>query len=378
MSHTDELEEYDAELELRLKREYADVFPLFRFCVLTQEATYLCNRFERDFMPQASYPFFHITMEDVWVWDKNRPTRIIPKVEIYTTQDVTVEILKGVETPESAEPRPRDRGPTCSWRSMSATPRPRRGSTAATELLHEWRISTERAATADEIAADHDQILRLRGGSLGELDEMVVALGGPDPLGGLPEPVAEVPAPRGPGHRAGRAHGHLPGDRQPARAGGRPDRQRGRGPPAPRRPLHRRGLRHRDDLRRRLGRRRVPRRGHRPRHRDLPGRPHRPGRPPGQGRAGRPEPGDRQVDHREHALGHGLRHGRDGRRRRGADEGGARARPVVVATGGLPSLVSPLSEQIDEVTPRSSPSRGCAWCTSCNSCATRPPTGEAR
>lgn len=43
------------------------------------------------------------------------------------------------------------------------------------ELLHEWRISTERAATADELAADHDQILRLRGGSLGELDEMVVA-----------------------------------------------------------------------------------------------------------------------------------------------------------------------------------------------------------
>jgi type III pantothenate kinase len=43
------------------------------------------------------------------------------------------------------------------------------------ELLHEWRISTERNATADELAADHDQILRLRGGSLGELDEMIVA-----------------------------------------------------------------------------------------------------------------------------------------------------------------------------------------------------------
>lgn len=43
------------------------------------------------------------------------------------------------------------------------------------DLLHEWRISTERGATADELAADHDQILRLRGGSLGELDEMVVA-----------------------------------------------------------------------------------------------------------------------------------------------------------------------------------------------------------
>ena len=43
------------------------------------------------------------------------------------------------------------------------------------DLLQEWRISTERDATADELAAHHDQILRLRGGSLGELDEMVVA-----------------------------------------------------------------------------------------------------------------------------------------------------------------------------------------------------------
>jgi type III pantothenate kinase len=42
------------------------------------------------------------------------------------------------------------------------------------ELLHEWRIATERGATADELAADHDQILRLRGGSLGALDDMVV------------------------------------------------------------------------------------------------------------------------------------------------------------------------------------------------------------
>ena len=95
MSHTDELEEYDAELELRLKREYADVFPLFRYCVLTQEATYLCNRFERDFMPQASYPFFHITMEDVWVWDKNRPSRMLPRTEVFTSADVTVEELRG-------------------------------------------------------------------------------------------------------------------------------------------------------------------------------------------------------------------------------------------------------------------------------------------
>jgi len=94
MSHADELEEYDAELELRLKREYNDVYPLFRYCVLTQEATYLCNSIERTVDIQPSYPLYRIVMDDVWVWDKNRPSRIIPRVEIDTTQDVTVEILK--------------------------------------------------------------------------------------------------------------------------------------------------------------------------------------------------------------------------------------------------------------------------------------------
>lgn len=42
-------------------------------------------------------------------------------------------------------------------------------------LLHEWRVSTERTATADELAAAHDQIMRLRGGSLDELDALIVA-----------------------------------------------------------------------------------------------------------------------------------------------------------------------------------------------------------
>lgn len=42
------------------------------------------------------------------------------------------------------------------------------------DLLHEWRISTEREATVDELAARHDQLLRLRGASLGDLDDLVV------------------------------------------------------------------------------------------------------------------------------------------------------------------------------------------------------------
>ena len=95
MSHLDELDEFEADLELTLKKEYSAVFSLFRYCVLTQDATYLCNRLDLQYVPQPSYPFFHLKMEDVWVWDKNRPTRIIPRAEVYTSSDVTVEELRG-------------------------------------------------------------------------------------------------------------------------------------------------------------------------------------------------------------------------------------------------------------------------------------------
>ena len=105
MSHLDELDEYEAKLELRLKKEYSDVFGLFRFCVVTQDSTYLCNRHELRVLPQTSYPFFHLTMEDVWVWDKNRPSRIIPRTEVHTTQDVTIEELKTDDDIETTLPR---------------------------------------------------------------------------------------------------------------------------------------------------------------------------------------------------------------------------------------------------------------------------------
>ena len=101
MSHLDELDDFEAELELRLKREYSAVYSLFRYCVLTQDATYLCNRLDLQYVPQPSYPFFQLKMEDVWVWDKNRPTRIIPRAEAWTSSDVTVEELRA----EGDEPR---------------------------------------------------------------------------------------------------------------------------------------------------------------------------------------------------------------------------------------------------------------------------------
>ena len=94
MWHLDELDEYEAELELRLKKEYSAVFSLFRYCVLTPDTTYLCNKVELQPRVQQAYPLFEVEMEDVWVWDKNRPSRIIPRTRIFTSGDVTVEELR--------------------------------------------------------------------------------------------------------------------------------------------------------------------------------------------------------------------------------------------------------------------------------------------
>lgn len=97
MGNSEELDEYDAGLELRLKKEYADVFQIFSYCIVTDEATYLCNELDIDCVPHSAYLLFELDMQDVWVWDRNRPTRILPRAHVYTTGDVTVEQLKGDE-----------------------------------------------------------------------------------------------------------------------------------------------------------------------------------------------------------------------------------------------------------------------------------------
>ena len=132
MSHLEDLEEYDAELELTLKREYATVFGLFRYCVLTQEATYLCNKLDMKIEHQPSYPLFHLRMEDVWVWDKNRPSRIIPLAEevhtypiFWQTYTMSAKPNEGAQKGDDSIaarrcPRPsagscRRRRPPCCW-----------------------------------------------------------------------------------------------------------------------------------------------------------------------------------------------------------------------------------------------------------------------
>ena len=95
MSQQDELDEFEAERELRIRREYEDVFTLFRYCVLTADGTYLCNKLQVDKLEIEGRPYFQLELEDVWIWDVNRPLRLLQRVQVHTSGDVTVEEIRG-------------------------------------------------------------------------------------------------------------------------------------------------------------------------------------------------------------------------------------------------------------------------------------------
>lgn len=97
MGHAEDLEEYESKLELALKREYQTVYPLFLYCVITHEATYLCNSIEVRHVAGAGVVMFDLQMDDVWVWDRNRPSRIIPSARVFTTADLSIEQLKDAD-----------------------------------------------------------------------------------------------------------------------------------------------------------------------------------------------------------------------------------------------------------------------------------------
>ncbi len=93
----EDLERYEADVELQLYQEYRDVFSLFRYSVETERRYYLTNKVDVQVRNADADVFYDVAMEDVWVWDKNRPSRIIPRADVHTTQDVTVEELKPID-----------------------------------------------------------------------------------------------------------------------------------------------------------------------------------------------------------------------------------------------------------------------------------------
>ena len=90
---SEELESYEADLELSLLREYRDVTRLFRYVVETERRFYLANGVKRVYIERGGQSWIELTLTDAWVWDMYRPSRFVPEVTIVTSRDVNVERL---------------------------------------------------------------------------------------------------------------------------------------------------------------------------------------------------------------------------------------------------------------------------------------------
>jgi Protein of unknown function (DUF2469) len=88
---TDDLERYEAELELQLYREYRDVVSIFKYVVETDRRFYLCNTVDLKVRTEGSDAYFEVTMSDAWVWDMYRPARFAKNVKVVTFKDVNIE-----------------------------------------------------------------------------------------------------------------------------------------------------------------------------------------------------------------------------------------------------------------------------------------------
>ena len=90
---TEDLEQYEAELELQLYKEYKDVCPMFSYVVETERRFYLANDVNQTVHNSDGRTHIEIEMRDAWVWDMYRQSRFVPSVRIVTFKDVNVEEL---------------------------------------------------------------------------------------------------------------------------------------------------------------------------------------------------------------------------------------------------------------------------------------------
>ena len=90
----EELDNYEAEVELSLYREYRDVVSQFSYVIETERRFYLANAVE--LIPQTSGGgdvYYEVRMSDAWVWDMYRAARFVRYVRVITYKDVNIEEL---------------------------------------------------------------------------------------------------------------------------------------------------------------------------------------------------------------------------------------------------------------------------------------------
>ena len=99
----EELEKYEAEMELALYREYRDVLPMFRYLIETERRFYLANKVDVNERREGEDVRFELALTDAWVWDMYRQNRFVPSVRVITFEDVNIEELRRDDGPDPSQ-----------------------------------------------------------------------------------------------------------------------------------------------------------------------------------------------------------------------------------------------------------------------------------
>jgi hypothetical protein len=89
----EDLERYEADMELQLYQEYRDVLNMFQYVIETERRFYLANKFDLQVRNEDGETYFDITLHDAWVWDMYRSARFVTRVRVVTFKDVNIEEL---------------------------------------------------------------------------------------------------------------------------------------------------------------------------------------------------------------------------------------------------------------------------------------------
>ncbi len=93
MVGADDLEQYEADIEFQLLREYKDVCSLFAYVVETERRFYLANQVEQTVHQAGDRSYVDLVLTDAWVWDMYRQSRFVSSVRVVTFKDVNIEEL---------------------------------------------------------------------------------------------------------------------------------------------------------------------------------------------------------------------------------------------------------------------------------------------
>jgi hypothetical protein len=93
VSAEEDLDQYEAEIELALYQEYRAVLSMFRYVIETDRRFYLANDVKVTPVTNGSATYFEVDLTDAWVWDMYRSARFVPSVRVVSINDVNIETL---------------------------------------------------------------------------------------------------------------------------------------------------------------------------------------------------------------------------------------------------------------------------------------------